>query len=67
MQKNYYDVRMNIQNRPSVSNRTLKIIYEVMNEEGVAMGVAIEKLMMSPTLWGEHLNRIAKYDKSILI
>ena len=65
--KNFYDFRVNIQNRPSVANRTLKIIHEVMNTEGVSMGVAIERLIVSSDLWEHHLNRIAEYDKSIKI
>ena len=63
--KNYYDLRTNIQNRPSVSNRTIRVIHELMNDEGVAMGVAIEMLMRSGKLWDSYIDKIAKFDKSI--
>lgn len=61
----FWDLRNNIKNRPSVSNRTSRVIEEVMDVEGVAMGVAIEMLMRSDTLWDEVLEKLNIYDKDI--
>lgn len=63
---NFWDRRVNLDNKPSVEIRTQRIIMQLMEKEDLAMGVAIEKIMKNPSLYDEILSEIAEYDKTIL-
>lgn len=53
--KTFWDGRENINNRPSLSRRTILVIEHIMNEHDVAMGVALEMLIQDTTLWDTSL------------
>lgn len=63
---NFWDRRVNLDNKPSVEIRTQRIIIELMEREEIAMGAAIEKIMKTPSLYDDILSEIAQYDKTIL-
>jgi hypothetical protein len=63
---NFWDRRNNIQSKPSVTIRTERIIAEVMEDYEVSIGIAIEMLMKSETLYIDILNELGEYDKTIL-
>lgn len=56
--KNWWDKRDNLKNKPSLSYRTLEVINFVMIEEEIALGIAIEKLMTTPNLYKETLEKL---------
>lgn len=56
--KNWWDKRENLKNKPSLSLRTLEVISEIMNKDEVALGIAIEKLMKTPGLYRETLEKL---------
>lgn len=56
--KNWWSKRDNLKNKPSLSHRTLEVISQIMNEEEVALGIAIEKLMTTPGLYKETLEKL---------
>jgi len=62
----FWDTRYNLKNRPSLANRTIRVIEEVMDRKEVSIGVAIEKLIQSPTLWDEIVSELSSFDKSFL-
>ena len=45
MCKNFWDNRQNIKTKPSVSLRTERVIYHVMEKYSIGIGQAIEKIM----------------------
>lgn len=51
--KSFWDGRTNLNNKPSLSYRTIEVIQHLMNEEEIALGIAIEKLMINPSLYRE--------------
>ena len=59
----FWDKRYNLRSRPSLSNRTIRVIEEVMSRYEVSIGVAIEKLIQSPSLYREIVEEIASFDK----
>lgn len=61
----HYEQRNNMISKPSVTNRTARIIEEVMDEYEVARGIAIEMLMESPVLYDNTLEKLAAYDPKI--
>lgn len=56
--KNFWDARTNLNNKPSLSYRTIEIIQHLMDEDEVALGIAIEKLMTTPNLYKETLEKL---------
>jgi len=63
---NFWYRRNNIQSKPSVTIRTERVIAEVMEDYEVPIGVAIEMLMESDSLYMDIINEIGEYDKTIL-
>ena len=51
----WYDGRENIKNKPSVSRRTLYVIDYLMTNEEIALGTALEKLMITPNLYEDEI------------
>lgn len=58
IETNTWNKRFNLKNRPSLSYRTLEIINYIMTNEEVAIGIAIEKLMTTPNLYKETLEKL---------
>lgn len=56
--KNFWDARTNLNNKPSLSYRTIEVIQHLMDEDEVALGIAIEKLMTTPNLYKETLEKL---------
>lgn len=56
--KNWWDKRDNLKNKPSLSYRTLEVINQIMLDEEIALGTAIEKLMTTPNLYKETLEKL---------
>lgn len=56
--KNWWNKRDNLKNKPSLSYRTLEVINQIMSDEEIALGTAIEKLMTTPNLYKETLERL---------
>ena len=48
----------NLNNKPSLSFRTIEVIQYLMNDEEIALGIAIEKLMTTPNLYKETLEKL---------
>jgi len=67
MTKKYWEKRINIKNRPSVSLRTDRLIEETMETLSLSMGEALDLLIESPTLSQEMAKKINEYDKSFKI
>jgi len=51
----YWDKRDNLTNKPSLSYRTIEVVQHIMAKEEVALGVAIEKLMLEEGLYNKAL------------
>ena len=45
MSKSFWDNRLNVKSKPSVTIRTERIIYHVMDKYSIGIGQAIEKIM----------------------
>ncbi len=56
--KNWWNKRDNLKNKPSLSYRTLEVINQIMVDEEIALGTAIEKLMTTPNLYKETLDKL---------
>ena len=56
--KSFWDGRTNLNNKPSLSYRTIEVIQHLMNEDEIALGIAIEKLMTNPNLYRETLEKL---------
>ncbi|MDS1315803.1 hypothetical protein [Aliarcobacter butzleri] len=56
--KNWWNKRDNLKNKPSLSYRTLEVINQIMSDEEIALGTAIEKLMTTPNLYKETLEKL---------
>ncbi|QKF72772.1 hypothetical protein AFAEC_0581 [Aliarcobacter faecis] len=56
--RNWWNKRDNLKNKPSLSNRTLHVIDYIMSEEELALGIVIEKLMTTPNLYKETLEKL---------
>lgn len=56
----FWDRRENIKTKPSVELRTLRVIDYVMEDEGLPIGIAIEKLMRSPGMYEEIVEKLAE-------
>ncbi|WP_418180758.1 hypothetical protein ACNSOL_01430 [Aliarcobacter lanthieri] len=56
--KNWWDKRDNLKNKPSLSYRTLEVINQIMLDEEIALGTAIERLMTTPNLYQETLEKL---------
>lgn len=56
--KNWWDKRENLKNKPSLSHRTLEVVSFVMDEDEIALGTAIEKLMTTPNLYKETISKL---------
>ena len=56
--KSFWDGRTNLNNKPSLSYKTLEVINQVMKDEEIALGIAIEKLMTTPNLYKETLEKL---------
>lgn len=58
--QSFWDRRENIKTKPSVELRTLRVIDYIMEDEGLPIGVTIEKLMRSPGLYEEIVKKLAE-------
>lgn len=56
--RSFWDGRTNLNNKPSLSYRTIEVIQYLMDEDEVALGIAIEKLMTTPNLYKETLEKL---------
>lgn len=56
----FWDRRENIKNKPSVELRTSRVIEKVMEDFGIPMGVAIEKLMREDGMYAETIEKLSK-------
>ena len=56
--KSFWYARTNLNNKPSLSFRTIEVIQYLMNDEEIALGIAIEKLMTTPNLYKETLEKL---------
>lgn len=56
--KNWWKKRDNLKNKPSLSYKTLEVINQVMKDEEIALGIAIEKLMTVPNLYKETIEKL---------
>lgn len=56
--KSFWDARTNLNNKPSLSFRTIEVIEHLMSEDELALGIAIEKLMTTPGLYKETLEKL---------
>ena len=56
--RSFWDGRTNLNNKPSLSYRTIEVIQHLMDEDEVALGIAIEKLMTTPNLYKETLDKL---------
>lgn len=56
----FWDRRENIKNKPSVELRTSRVIEKIMEDHGIPMGVAIEKLMKQDGLYAETIEQLSK-------
>jgi len=56
--KHWWDRRDNLKNKPSLSHRTLEVINHIMIEDEVALGIAVEKLMITPDLYDKTLEKL---------
>ena len=59
--KNWWNKRDNLKNKPSLSYRTLEVINQIMSDEEIALGTAIEKLMTTQNLYKETLEKLKNY------
>lgn len=55
--KSFWDARTNL-NKPSLSFRTIEVIQYLMKEDEIALGIAIEKLMTTPNLYKETIEKL---------
>lgn len=56
---NFWDKRSNLDNKPSLSHRSIKVIEQIMEDnESLTIGRAIEKLMVTPSLYDEMLEKL---------
>ncbi|MGJ0341644.1 hypothetical protein NG769_04205 [Aliarcobacter cryaerophilus] len=56
--KSFWDARTNLNNKPSLSFRTIEVIQHLMNEEEIALGIAIEKLMTTSNLYKDTIEKL---------
>ncbi len=56
--KSFWDARTNLNNKPSLSFRTIEVIQYLMKEDEMALGIAIEKLMTVPNLYKETIEKL---------
>lgn len=54
----FWDKRDNLTNKPSLSLRTIEVIQYIMIEEEIALGLALEKLMSTPNLYKETIEKL---------
>lgn len=56
--KSFWDARTNLNNKPSLSFRTIEVIQYLMNDEEIALGIAIESFMTILNLYKETLEKL---------
>ncbi|MGB7402689.1 MAG: hypothetical protein WA916_08910 [Arcobacter sp.] len=56
--KSFWDSRINLKNKPSLSHRTIEVIDYIMEEEGLPLGTTLEKLMTSSNLYAEVIEKL---------
>ena len=56
--KSFWDARTNLNNKPSLSFRTIEVIQYLMKEGEMPLGIAIEKLMTTPNLYKETIEKL---------
>lgn len=61
----FWDARMNVKSKPSVSLRTERVICHVMDKYSIGIGQAIEKIMKD-NLWEETLNELSELYPDII-
>ena len=57
--KSYWDKRENLKNKPSLSYRTLEVVSHLMEKESIAIGVALEKIMLTDGLYLNILDKLS--------
>lgn len=58
-----WDMRDNLSNKPSLSNRSIEVIQHIMEQEQVVLGVAIERLFTTEGLYEKALDELSQiYD-----
>lgn len=55
----FWDRRENIKTKPSVELRTLRVIDYIMEDQGLPIGIVIEKLMRTPGLYEEVVEKLS--------
>lgn len=55
---NWFDGRENLKNKPSLSRRTLHVVDHLMVEEELPLGIALEKLMKTPNLYENIIEKL---------
>lgn len=58
--KCFWDSRVNLNNRPSLSYRTVEVIKYIMEKEELPQGKVIELLISSENLYNETLKKLGK-------
>jgi hypothetical protein len=56
--KSFWDSRINLKNKPSLSQRTIEVIDYIMQEEGLPLGTTLEKLIITPNLYAEVIEKL---------
>ncbi|RXK03796.1 MULTISPECIES: hypothetical protein [Arcobacteraceae] len=56
--KSFWDSRINLKNKPSLSHRTIEVIDHIMVEEELPLGLALEKLMKTPNLYENIIEKL---------
>lgn len=54
----FWDKRDNLINKPSLSLRTIEVVQHIMIEEEIALGLALEKLMLTPDLYKKTIEKL---------
>ncbi len=54
----FWDKRDNLMNKPSLSLRTIEVVQHIMIEEEIALGLALEKLMLTPDLYKKTIEKL---------
>lgn len=54
----FWDKRDNLINKPSLSLRTIEVVQYIMTEEEIALGLALEKLMTTPNLYEDVIEKL---------
>lgn len=55
-----WDKRTNLTNKPSLSFRSIEVIQKVMQDEDVALGIAIEKLFTTDGLYKDTIKKLSE-------